>query len=121
MENVHFLEYKKYEELPNYMRALDIGLLPTLINIYTDSMFPMKLFEYISSGLPVISTPLKFLKSKLSNFVIIAKTREEFLSSINETLQNKKLNIEEARLIIADNTWATRLNKMLFLIVTSTK
>jgi glycosyltransferase involved in cell wall biosynthesis len=47
MQNVHFLGYKEYEELPNYIRGLDVGLLPTLINQYTNSMFPMKYFEYI--------------------------------------------------------------------------
>jgi glycosyltransferase involved in cell wall biosynthesis len=116
LENVHFLGYKKYEELPNYMRGLDAGLLPSLINSYTDSMYPMKLFEYISSGLPIISTPLRFLEGKPLSFVTIASTIEEFIFATERSLGNEKLNIERARSIIGDNTWEARLEKMIAII-----
>ena len=61
LPNVHFLGPKEYSDLPRYMSQCDVGLLPCLLNQYTINMFPMKFFEYLASGLPVVSTALPSL------------------------------------------------------------
>lgn len=114
-ENVHFLGYKRYEELPDYMRGIDVGLLPTLINQYTDSMFPMKCFEYIAAGLPVVSTELKSIDSQKSTY-LIKSSKDVFLSSIFEALQIKKHKIDVSKAMIGDNNWQLRLDKMMEII-----
>lgn len=47
LSNVHFLGYRPYQTLPDYLRGMDVALLPTLINDYTRAMFPMKYFEWL--------------------------------------------------------------------------
>jgi glycosyltransferase involved in cell wall biosynthesis len=59
--NVHLLGPRRYGELAAVLRGADVGLIPYAINDLTRSVFPMKVYEYLSAGLPVVSTPLPAL------------------------------------------------------------
>ena len=61
LANVHLLGPRRYEELPAVLRGADAGLVPYAINPLTRSVFPMKVYEYLAAGLPVVSTPLPAL------------------------------------------------------------
>jgi len=60
--NIHLLGGRRYDELPAVLRAADAGLIPYALNELTRSIFPMKVYEYLSAGLPVVSTPLPSLQ-----------------------------------------------------------
>jgi glycosyltransferase involved in cell wall biosynthesis len=59
--NVHLLGKRPYEQLPDVLRGADAGLIPYVSSELTDSIFPMKVYEYLAAGLPVVSTPLPAL------------------------------------------------------------
>lgn len=59
--NVHLLGPRPYSALPAVLRAADAAIIPYAINELTRSVFPMKVFEYLAAGLPVVSTPLPAL------------------------------------------------------------
>jgi glycosyltransferase involved in cell wall biosynthesis len=59
--NVHLLGLRSYAQLPDVLRASDAGLIPYARNELTNSIFPMKVYEYLAAGLPVIATPLPAL------------------------------------------------------------
>ena len=59
--NIHLLGRRDYRELPDVLRAADSGLIPYARNELTESIFPMKVYEYLAAGLPVIATPLPAL------------------------------------------------------------
>ena len=56
--NVHLLGARPYEQLPAYCKGFDVGLIP--YRSPTSCVFrnPLKLREYLSAGLPVVSTSL---------------------------------------------------------------
>jgi glycosyltransferase involved in cell wall biosynthesis len=110
--NVHLLGHRPYAELPHYLRGMGVGLLPTLVNDYTRSMFPMKYFEYLAAGLPVVSTPLAFTKECDHNFLGVATDAPAFSTKIQKALCPiaHKQTLADA---VGDNTWSRRLNKML--------
>jgi glycosyltransferase involved in cell wall biosynthesis len=60
--NVHLLGARRYDELPAVLRGASAGLIPYSINALTGSVFPMKVYEYLAAGLPVVSTPLPALE-----------------------------------------------------------
>jgi glycosyltransferase involved in cell wall biosynthesis len=113
--NVHFLGDKPYADLPDYLRGFDVGTLPTLINDYTRSMFPMKYFEYLAAGVPVVSTPLEFTKTNQAG-LLVADTSEQFIVQTKAQLARGRLTLLESREFVGDNTWAARLKKMLELL-----
>ncbi len=59
--NLHLLGARTYEQLPSVLRAAAAGLIPYARNQLTDSIFPMKVYEYLAAGLPVVATPLPSL------------------------------------------------------------
>jgi|HubBroStandDraft_3_1064219.scaffolds.fasta_scaffold28236_2 glycosyltransferase involved in cell wall biosynthesis len=59
--NVHLLGRRAYEQLPAVLRAADAGLIPYAHNKLTESIFPMKVYEYLAAGLPVVATALPSL------------------------------------------------------------
>lgn len=56
--NVHLLGPRRYEQLPDVLRGADAGLIPYARNQLTDAIFPMKVYEYLAAGLPVVATGL---------------------------------------------------------------
>ncbi len=59
--NIHLLGRRPYEQLPSVLRAADAGVIPYARNELTNSIFPMKVYEYLAAGLPVVATPLPSL------------------------------------------------------------
>jgi len=60
--NIHLIGVRAYEQLPAVLREAQVGLIPYLRNQLTDSIFPMKVYEYLAAGLPVVATPLPALQ-----------------------------------------------------------
>ncbi len=59
--NIHLLGRRPYEQLPRVLRAADAGIIPYARNELTNGIFPMKVYEYLAAGLPVVATPLPSL------------------------------------------------------------
>ena len=57
-DNVRLLGRRPYAALPAYARRFDVGLIPFVVNELTRAVNPIKLREYLSAGLPVVSTAL---------------------------------------------------------------
>ena len=60
--NVAALGSRPPEALPALMRHCDVGLVPFLENDHTRASLPLKLWEYLAAGLPVVATPLPSLQ-----------------------------------------------------------
>ncbi|MGI4860815.1 MAG: glycosyltransferase [Janthinobacterium lividum] len=112
LPNVHFLGYRAYEALPDYLRGVQVGLLPTVLNDYTRSMFPMKYFEYLAAGVPVVSTRLAFTEHE-THGIEVADDLPGFIAAIEKQLRGGRLTPEEARRFVGENTWMGRTTKML--------
>lgn len=59
--NVHLLGARSYRQLPEVLRAADVGLIPYARNPLTEGIFPMKVYEYLAAGLPVVASELPAL------------------------------------------------------------
>ena len=62
LTNVYLINQVSHNELPHYMKRFDIGIIPYIINDFTNSVYNSKLNEYLSVGLPVISTNMNEIK-----------------------------------------------------------
>jgi glycosyltransferase involved in cell wall biosynthesis len=59
--NVHLLGGRPRDALPAVLRGADAGIIPYASNQLTSSIFPMKVYEYLAAGLPVVATELPAL------------------------------------------------------------
>lgn len=60
--NIHLLGPRRYDQLPAYLKAFDVCLLPTQRNEYTRNMFPMKFYEYLMAGKDVVAMTIDSLR-----------------------------------------------------------
>lgn len=81
MSNVCWVGPVAYADLPGYLRAFDVAMIPFLINSITNATSPIKLFEYMAGGKPVVSTPIAECKEMPG--VLIAADAHEFSLQIN--------------------------------------
>ncbi|MCY2052217.1 glycosyltransferase, partial [Klebsiella pneumoniae] len=113
--NIHIIGARPYKQLPAYLKAMDVALLPNNINEYTASMFPMKFFEYLSAGKNVVSVDLVSIK-EFSGCVKIASSSEDFIAAIEEILAGDVIAPEKIDLLAKEYTYASRTEKMFKLI-----
>ena len=60
--NVHLVGARPHDALPAVLRGADAGIIPYASNQLTGSIFPMKVYEYLAAGLPVVATALPALE-----------------------------------------------------------
>lgn len=76
--NFQWLGAKPYDALPDYLRGLDVCLIPWLVNDLTRFMSPTKTPEYLAAGRPVVSTPIPDVMADYAGEVLIGATAEEY-------------------------------------------
>lgn len=107
-KNVHLLGIKPYKELPSYLRKCDVCLIPHKIDKFTESQSPLKLFDYMAAGKPIVSTNIAGVRD-YKNIVKIGYTKEDFVFLVEEALANdSKEEIEKRQAIALQNTWEKR-------------
>lgn len=111
-KNIFMIGPRPYEELPSYLKAFDVVVIPSPINDYTRSMFPMKFFEYLAAGKVIVSTDLPSLQDFKQAF-LVASTPEEMVMQIDRVLKGEVRYDSRMELIAKENTWQKRLNRML--------
>ena len=112
-KNIKFLGPKKHAELPSYMEKFDVCIIPFFINKLTISVNPVKLFEYLATGKPVVSSALPEVE-KYENDIYIARSDEEWISLIYKAIEEDSLERYKRRIqIAAENSWDNRAERIL--------
>jgi len=93
--NVHFLGGKPADRLGEYVQHFDVCTMPYVIDDYTKYIYPGKIHEYLASGNPVVSTPVRSVQD-FKEVVTIANNLEEWSSAIESALGDKE-NTQERR------------------------
>ncbi|MCK9276028.1 MAG: glycosyltransferase [Syntrophales bacterium] len=83
--NIHILGPRKYETLPGYLQHADVALIPFIKNDLTDSVSPIKLYEYCSAGVAVVSTNLEEI-SRIGAPIRIGADHNSFINGIRHYL-----------------------------------
>ncbi|MBW6518664.1 MAG: polysaccharide pyruvyl transferase family protein [ANME-2 cluster archaeon] len=108
LSNVHFLGEKPYTDLTQYLYWFDVCIIPFKLNPLIEATHPVKFYEYLSTGKPVVSTELPELLP-YSDLCYIAKDKEDFMTKIDIALQENDSVMEKKRIQFAENnTWDSR-------------
>lgn len=113
--NIFFLGSKSYSDLPSYLKGFDLAMLPNAINEYTNSMFPMKFFEYLSAGKPIVSINLHALQ-EYKEVCFLSNNHEEFINNIENALKNIDFKLKERLALAKGFTYKSRTDEMMKLI-----
>ena len=113
-QNIFFLGGKEYNELPNYLMNFDVCLLPYVPAFHTSP--PTKIYDYLATGNPIVSTYFPELKD-LGNLIKLARTKEEFIIFMAESLNEHNPEIRQMRIEKAqENSWILRTEEIVGII-----
>lgn len=121
--NIAYLGGKTYAELPAYARGWDVALMPFAINDSTRFISPTKTPEYLSAGLPVVSTPITDVVRHYGGLaaVSIAASTDEFIAACDSALAQSREGADapwrgETDMALAGQSWQTVVAAMRELI-----
>jgi glycosyltransferase involved in cell wall biosynthesis len=113
LPNVTWTGPLPYARLPLAVAAFDVGLIPYLENAYTRSCFPLKTYEYLAAGKPVVATGLPELAG-LEPHVRLARGVAATVALVEQALEELGPERRAARqAVAAQNTWETRASRLL--------
>ena len=75
-------------------------------------MFPMKFFEYLAAGRPVVSTPLDALRD-YSDVATFARGSEAYIAAVEAALDGRSAPLEARLARARENTYAVRTERMM--------
>jgi glycosyltransferase involved in cell wall biosynthesis len=102
-----------YEELPAWIARFDVGLIPYRSNDYTRSVFPLKLYEYLAAGLPVVVSGIPSVP-ELAPDVLAVEDAEGLVRAIEAQLESTSdADVTRRQAIAAEHTWRDRVDSLL--------
>jgi len=112
LPNVHLLGQKAVSDLPAYMHASDVCLMPYAHNAWTENINPLKLYEYLATGRPIVSTNIPAVQD-FREVLTIADNEPDFIRGIQQALQADTPEARARRQAVArQNTWEHRVDTL---------
>jgi len=109
--NLHLMGRRAYEELPGFVQGFDVCILPHLRTPLTRSMDPIKLYDYLASGKPIVSTRVAGTERFL-DVLYLGDTPEEFLAALEQALAEDGALTARRLAYARRNTWPQRAAEM---------
>lgn len=118
LPNVHICGAVPVAQVPHAIQACDVGLMPYKINAWTHNISPLKLYEYLAIGHPVVSTAIPAVVG-LETLVTVAATPAAFVTQVGQTLSlaDDADARTRRRAFAAQQTWDARVADIMQLIV----
>ncbi|WP_248961927.1 glycosyltransferase [Sphaerisporangium perillae] len=110
--NVHWVGRKPYEELPSYLRLIDVGLTPYADSAFNRASFPLKTLEYLAAGRGVVSTDLPATAwLEAGPLIPVARTPADFAAAVTAELGTPRTAAlaERRRALAAQHDWHQRV------------
>jgi glycosyltransferase involved in cell wall biosynthesis len=109
--NVHLFGTRPYEQLPSVLRGADAAIVPYLTGGAMRSVFPMKIYEYLAAGVPVVSTPLDSLQDV--DEVAKAADAAAMAALLDDALERDSRASRSERSVLAQShSWEARIEQI---------
>ena len=110
--NLHWLGYKRFELLPNYTQLFDAAIIPFRVSQMTEAVNPIKMWEYMAAGTPVVTTALP--ETKGFPEIYYSENDDQFIANLRQALYEDPSQFRQARISLAQrNTWLARAQTIL--------
>jgi glycosyltransferase involved in cell wall biosynthesis len=115
-ENFTWLGPKKYSLLPSYLEQSKVGMIPFRLNELTEAVNPIKYYEYMAAGLPVVAPPMRELAAMEKGLLHFYRDRDQFCSALREAVENPAASGEKLRVQAKNHTWQNRFDQVVSII-----
>lgn len=112
LPNVRILGQQPYESMPRYLYHFDVCMIPFKINPITEATDPVKVYEYLSAGKPVVTVALPELEP-LRDYLYIAEDKNDFILQLDKAVaENDSELIARRRRLARQHTWKERYTQI---------
>ena len=116
LKNIHFLGMKDISQVPYYVKKFDVCFIPYGKNEQVNNLSPLKLYDFMATGKPIVSTDFPAAQ-EYKDIIYISKKRQNFISLIEQGLAEKDGIACKKRMKTAEqNTWWHRVNEVSHII-----
>lgn len=115
--NVHLLGTRPYADLPAYLKGFDVAVIPYRINDYTRTVFPIKFFEFMATGKPVVISNLPALE-EFYDAALVARDADELVQRCEQALADPDSGRERRMALADEHSWPARVRRLTQLIDT---
>jgi glycosyltransferase involved in cell wall biosynthesis len=110
--NVTLYGSRRQEEVPYFLKNMDVCIIPYLKTEGTKGVYPLKINEYLAAGKPVVMTDFAPLP-EFTSVVRIASSKEKFLEYLKEEIDLGSESLKQQRIEIArKNSWENRVEEL---------
>jgi hypothetical protein len=106
-KNIRLLGVIPYADIGNWLSIADVGIIPHLKTDLTQSMNPLKLYVYLTWGVPVVSSDVSGIDTK-SGAVRVARDHVDFLKLVADTLAKPHIDWGAVQSYVQANSWQSR-------------
>lgn len=108
LPNVRLLGQQPYAHMPSYLASFDACMIPFVVDAITAATDPVKFYEYVSLGKPVVATPMPEL-APYGDLLYTAATPADFVARLDAAVREDDPVLAARRMELArENTWAAR-------------
>lgn len=107
--NVHLPGAVPYARIPDFMRGFSACIVPHLVTPFTESLNPIKLWEYLAAGKPIVSTNVAGFRD-YAEVVSIAHSAAEFVQALERSVEESPRVAAARREMVCAHSWDARLD-----------
>ncbi|HKQ75504.1 MAG TPA: glycosyltransferase [Blastocatellia bacterium] len=112
LPNVRLLGQQPYETMPQYLYHFDACIIPFKVNLTTKATDPVKLYEYLSGGKPVVSVAMPEL-DPYREYIYIAADKEDFVAKLDAAISEDNEEMRARRkALMRLHTWEARYEQI---------
>lgn len=110
LPNLHVLGPRPQSDVPGYVAAADVGIVPFVPDRVSQAVSPLKAFEYLAMGVPVVATALAEMQGRAG--VTAAATASEFIAAVASATRSSE-ETNRLRSSVAGDCWPARVDRLL--------
>jgi glycosyltransferase involved in cell wall biosynthesis len=112
LRNIVFTGSQPYSQLPDIMRAFDVCMVPHRVTPFTESLNPIKLWEYLAAGKAIVSTNVAGFRD-FPELLFVSSTHDDFKENLSVALSADKSAANDRQAVAKLHSWDSRLQDVM--------
>lgn len=112
LPNAHYLGAVPGERVPHFLKGFEVGLMPYRQDRHSDTISPLKLYDYLAAGLPIAAVDIPAVR-EFRDWVAIAARPDDLPAAVEQALADgSDARRQGRRAVAARHSWEGRVEQI---------
>lgn len=112
LQNTYFLGSKKKETIPDYVSNFNVCINPFKVDNVSKAVSPLKVYEYLATGRPVLSTPMAGLEKEEAGKWVQFAEPSQFIQALSGLIKDDQIDKDQIS-AAGKFSWSSHFNNLL--------